>query len=279
MLIFETIKSLQLYLSSFLGDNKIGFVPTMGALHQGHLSLIQKSIEENDVSVVSIFVNPTQFNNQDDLLKYPKNLSKDITLLESVSCDVLFAPSADEIYKNKLESEAFVLDGLENQMEGRYRNGHFDGVGTVVKRLFEIVNPTNAYFGEKDFQQLQIIRKLVEKTELKVTIHGCEIIREADGLAMSSRNVRLNKNQRQESTVIYKTLRKVKRLFLTKSIQEITEWVSNEFSKNAEMSLEYFLIADEQTLKSINTKELNSSCRAFIAVNIGDIRLIDNINL
>lgn len=279
MLIFKNIKSLQQHLSSIPVEKQIGFVPTMGALHEGHLSLINKSEEENDISVVSIFVNPTQFNSQDDLQKYPKDLSKDAALLKSVSCDVLFIPTVNEIYNNQIISEVFDFDGLENQMEGKFRKGHFDGVGTVVKRLFEIVNPTNAYFGEKDFQQLQIIKKLVSKFNLKIVIHGCEIYREEDGLAMSSRNVRMSKIQRQESTFIYKTLSKVKLLFLTKSINEITEWVSSEFSKNEELSLEYFQIADEQTLQSRTHKETNIKLRAFIAVNAGEIRLIDNISL
>ena len=279
MLIFETIKSLQKHLSSLTAKKHIGFVPTMGALHKGHLSLITKSASENDVTVVSIFVNPTQFNNEDDLLKYPKTISEDLALLQTVACDIVFIPSANEIYDNAIESEAFDFDGLENQMEGRFRKGHFDGVGTVVKRLFDIVNPTNSYFGEKDFQQLQVIRKLVEKFNLNVRIHGCSIFREEDGLAMSSRNSRLNKIQRQESTLIYKTLRKVNQLFMTNSIEEITQWVSDEFRNNDELSLEYFQIADEITLLATINKELNTNYRAFIAVNAGEIRLIDNISL
>ena len=160
MLIFKNIESLQLHLSSISLDKNLGFVPTMGALHQGHLSLIKKSSKENNLTVVSVFVNPTQFNNQDDLVKYPRTLSKDLDLLRTVSCDIVFIPAADNLYNNNVKSEKFNFDGLENQMEGAFREGHFDGVGTVVKRLFEIVKPTNAYFGEKDFQQLQIIKKI-----------------------------------------------------------------------------------------------------------------------
>jgi pantoate--beta-alanine ligase len=279
MLVFENIKSLQLHLSSISIGKQIGFVPTMGALHQGHLSLIENSSKGNDLTVVSIFVNPTQFNNQDDLVKYPRHLSQDLDLLKTVKCDIVFIPTADDLYNNDVKSERFDFDGLENQMEGKSRDGHFDGVGTVVKRLFEIVNPTNAYFGEKDFQQLQIIRKLVSKLQMKLNIHGCDIFREQNGLAMSSRNARLNDLQTKEAPFIFKTLSKAKELFLTKTTLEITQWVSNEFEKNEELSLEYFQIADEETLVTKNTKDKNKQFRAFIAVNAGEIRLIDNIRL
>ena len=171
MLIFENIKSLLQHLKSLPTKKQLGFVPTMGALHKGHLSLIEESSRENDVTVVSIFVNPTQFNNQDDLIKYPRTITHDIELLETIKCDILFTPLANDLYNNKVASEEFDFDGLENQMEGKFREGHFDGVGTVVKRLFEIVKPNNAYFGEKDFQQLQIIKKLVSKLEMNLTIH------------------------------------------------------------------------------------------------------------
>jgi pantoate--beta-alanine ligase len=279
MLIFKNTKSLQLHLSSLSLDEQLGFVPTMGALHKGHLSLIKKSSEENDLTAVSIFVNPTQFNNQEDLVKYPRTLSQDLDLLKTIKCDILFIPTANDLYNNDVNSEKFNFDGLENQMEGKFRDGHFDGVGTVVKRLFEIMNPTNAYFGEKDFQQLQIIKKLVFKLQINVNIHGCDIYRENDGLAMSSRNTRLNSIQRNEASFIFKTLRKVKQLFLTKSTSEISQWVASEFEKNKELSLEYFKIADEATLESKNHKDRNKQFRAFIAVNTGEIRLIDNIRL
>lgn len=279
MLIFENIKNLQQHLSSLSLEKQLGFVPTMGALHKGHLSLIEKSSEENDITIVSIFVNPTQFNNQDDLQKYPRNLAKDLDLLKTVKCDLVFTPTSNDLYNNQVESQKFNFDGLENQMEGAFRDGHFDGVGTVVKRLFEIVKPTNAYFGEKDFQQLQIIKKLVLKLQLNLNIRGCDIYREEDGLAMSSRNSRLNALQRKEAPFIFKTLSKAKQLFLTKSTLETTEWVLNEFEKSKELSLEYFQIADEETLEAKNTKDINKQLRAFIAVNAGEIRLIDNIRL
>lgn len=279
MLIFKNIKSLQQHLSSITLGKQLGFVPTMGALHKGHLSLIERSAQENDITVVSIFVNPTQFNNQDDLTNYPRNLSQDLELLKTINCEIVFTPTADDIYRDQIKSQKFEFDGIENQMEGKFREGHFDGVGTVVKRLFEIVKPTNAYFGEKDFQQLQIIKKLVSKLELNLNIHGCDIFREKDGLAMSSRNSRLNDTQRKEAPLIFKLLSKAKELFLTNSILDITQWVSNEFEKNEELSLEYFQIADEETLNTTTVKDKNKQLRAFIAVNAGEIRLIDNIRL
>lgn len=279
MFVFDTIKNLQQYLSSLQVEQLIGFVPTMGALHKGHLSLINQAQKENDIVVVSIFVNPTQFGNQEDLEKYPRTLKDDLNLLKSVNCNVVFTPSADEIYNHNISSETFNFDGLENQMEGKFRKGHFDGVGTIVKRFFEIANPTNAYFGEKDFQQLQIVKKLVEKNNLNVTIHGCEIYREKDGLAMSSRNSRLTEKYRAEVPFIYQTLIKVQSLFKSLTVKEINVWVQNEFDQNELLSLEYFQIADENSLRGI--VEINSAnkYRAFIAVFADNIRLIDNISL
>lgn len=279
MLIFKNTRNLQQHLSSLSRDKQLGFVPTMGALHKGHLSLIEKSSEENDITVVSIFVNPTQFNSPDDLINYPRNLSQDLDLLKTANCEIAFTPTADDLYNDHIKSEKFDFDGLENQMEGKFRSNHFDGVGTVVKRLFEIVKPTNAYFGEKDFQQLQIIRKLVSKLQMNLKIHGCDIYREADGLAMSSRNSRLNDLQRKDAPFIFKTLSKAKQLFKTKTNSEITHWVTNEFEKNNELALEYFQIADEETLERKTDQDKNNQSRAFIAVNAGEIRLIDNIRL
>ena len=251
----------------------------MGALHKGHLFLIEQAKKKNDIVVASIFVNPTQFNNQEDLDNYPKTLEKDIELLESVFCDVLFAPTVSEIYHENIVSEKFDFDGLEHQMEGKFRPGHFDGVGTIVKTLFEIVSPKNAYFGEKDFQQLQIIKKLVAKNQLPISIKGCAIFREKDGLAMSSRNARLTTEQRNVAPLIYKVLKKVKKKFQEETFEEISEWVENQFKNHPFLQLEYFTIADEKSLKSINIKEIDKKYRAFIAVFAGNIRLIDNIQL
>jgi pantoate--beta-alanine ligase len=258
----------------------IGFVPTMGALHQGHLALMQKSLLENQNTVVSIFVNPTQFNNPEDLKKYPRTLAEDITKMDHLSPEIiLYAPSVTDIYEGNTVSQAFDFDGLENQMEGKFRPGHFDGVGTIVKRLFEIVNPTNAYFGEKDFQQLQIIKKMVTKTNLKVNIVGCPIFREPNNLAMSSRNERLSAKERQEASLIYAVLNEAKAKFATESPAQVEEWVQKTFEKNPLFSLEYFVIADEATLLPCEIKDENKKYRAFIAVIVNNIRLIDTISL
>lgn len=256
----------------------IGFVPTMGALHPGHLSLVKKALANNTVVVVSIFVNPTQFNNANDLEAYPRTLEKDLDLLKTLSDDIIvYAPSVDDIYEGNTQAESFSFDGLEHEMEGQFRDGHFDGVGTIVKRLFEIVQPDNAYFGEKDFQQLQIIKKLVEKHHLPVNIVGCAISRETNGLAMSSRNQRLKPAHKKAAPFIYKTLISAKQKFGTKSANKVTEWVKQQFAKHDLLELEYFVIADESTLKPINRKSKNKKYRAFIAVYADDIRLIDNL--
>ncbi len=278
MKIFARKINLKKYLSNFK-NSSVGFVPTMGALHEGHLSLIKKSKKKNDITVVSIFVNPTQFDNKEDLVKYPKTLKNDRALLEHINCDVLFAPSVEEIYAENIVSEKFKFDGLEHQMEGKFRDGHFDGVGTIVKTLFEIVAPNNAYFGEKDFQQLQIIKKMVEKYAIPVKVIGCDIFREEDGLAMSSRNARLTKEHRKAAPFIYKTLKKVKKKFETKSAYEVIKWVKKRFKKHPLLELEYFTIADEATLQTINKKEPDKKYRAFLAVFAGKIRLIDNLRL
>jgi pantoate--beta-alanine ligase len=280
MHIFSEKQPLKVHLSKQKAQNKkIGFVPTMGALHQGHLSLIKKAQQKNDIVVVSIFVNPTQFDKEEDLTNYPKTLEKDIKLLKSVDCDALFHPSVREIYGDKTKSENFDFDGLENQMEGKFRKGHFDGVGTIVKTLFEIVAPDKAYFGEKDFQQLQIIKKMVKKHRLAIKIKGCKIFRENDGLAMSSRNTRLTTNQRKAAPFIYKTLKKAKKKFKTENSETVTKWVKNQFKTQNLLALEYFTIADEKTLKPLKNKESDKKYRAFIAVFAGEIRLIDNIGL
>ncbi|MFH4963611.1 pantoate--beta-alanine ligase [Gaetbulibacter sp. M235] len=258
----------------------IGFVPTMGALHDGHLALVEKALENNDKVFVSVFVNPTQFNNLDDLKKYPRTLEKDIMLLETISKDILvFAPSVDVIYEGKTVSQNFNFDGLEHEMEGKFRPGHFNGVGTVVKRLFEIVKADNAYFGEKDFQQLQIIKKLVKNYSIPVNVIGCEIHREKNGLAMSSRNTRLTEIEKLEAPFIYKTLKTAKKFFGTKSADWVSKWVEKQFESNEVLKLEYFIIADIDSLKQIKKKSKNKKYRAFIAVYAGDIRLIDNIAL
>lgn len=279
MIVYSEIASIKKRIKSFNKGLTIGFVPTMGALHKGHLSLIEQAVLENDVVVVSIFVNPTQFDKKEDLINYPNTLENDLSLLKSVKCDIVFTPNPNEIYGENIKSENFDFDGLEFQMEGKFRKGHFNGVGTIVKHLFEIITPTNAYFGEKDFQQLQIINKLVEKHRLPVNIIGCEIYREPDGLAMSSRNVRLTKKQRLAAPFIHKTLRAAKKLFGTKNAATVIDWVENEFKNHPLLKLEYFEIANEKTLKPIKEVISGQKYRAFIAVFAGKIRLIDNISL
>lgn len=281
MLLFNTQNELISHLAAVSNDTTtIGFVPTMGALHQGHLSLLAEALKHNTVVVVSIFVNPTQFNNAEDLAKYPRTLEADIEKIKSVSDKIIvYAPSVEDIYKGKTVSQHFDFDGLEHQMEGQFRPGHFDGVGTIVKRLFEIVKPTHAYFGEKDFQQLQIVKKMVEKEQLPVKVIGCPIYRESNGLAMSSRNERLSETEKKEAAIIYKTMRQAKKHFVTKSATEVTNWVKKTFEKNKNFTLEYFQIADEATLQPCLRKSKNKTYRAFIAVFVNNIRLIDTISL
>jgi len=281
MPIFYGKAALMDYLKSIKSPNStIGFIPTMGALHKGHLSLMQQSLTENNITVVSIFVNPTQFNNAEDLKKYPRTLEEDLKKITDLNPDIIvYAPTVDDIYEGNVSSQAFNFDGLENQMEGKFRPGHFDGVGTIVKRLFEIVKPTNAYFGEKDFQQLQIVKKMTAKNQLDVNIIGCPIYREANGLAMSSRNERLSKEQREQAGIIYETLNLAKQKFEKESSKSVKEWVKKAFDKNPTFELEYFEIADEEKLLPCSRKSKSKKYRAFIAVFVNNIRLIDTISL
>lgn len=260
--------------------SSIGFVPTMGALHQGHLSLMQKSMSDNNATVVSIFVNPTQFNNPEDLAKYPRTLADDLKKISALSAEIIvFAPPIEDIYEGKPSSQFFDFEGLEFQMEGKFRPGHFNGVGTIVKRLFEIVTPTNAYFGEKDFQQLQIVRKMVAKNEMTINIIGCPILRESNQLAMSSRNALLSSLEKQEASIIYKTLLDAKEKFKNTSVAVIAKEVQDRFDKSELFTLDYFQIADEETLLPCTRKSKSKKYRAFIAVFVNNIRLIDTISL
>ena len=258
---------------------KIGFAPTMGALHEGHLSLYEKARKENDIVISSIFVNPTQFNNPKDLEKYPRTIEKDIELLQQTqNVDAVYIPQIEDIYSNGLEQKNYNFESLENEMEGKFRPGHFDGVGTVVEELFRQIQPDNAYFGEKDFQQLMIIKKLVEKLSLPINIIGMPIYREKNGLAMSSRNMRLTTEQRETAKIIFETLVKVKDLFHQQTLDEIHQFVENTFN-NSDFELEYFIIANEKTLREISEIKSNETYRAFIVVVIDGVRLIDNIQL
>lgn len=281
MQVFFSFEALnRIFLSKKAQNTTVGFVPTMGALHQGHLSLIDIALSENNLVVVSIFVNPTQFNNASDFDLYPRTVESDLNILKHYSENVLvLVPETKDIYPNGTISKQYDFGGIENEMEGKFRPGHFDGVGTVLHSFFKMIQPTVAYFGEKDFQQLQIVKKLVKIENLPVKIVGCPIVRESNGLAMSSRNKRLTKRQYDEASFIYKILKTVKSDFGTKNAQNIAQWVENEFKKNNYLKLEYFEISNEETLKPMVEKEPNKKYRAFIAVFAGDVRLIDNIAL
>lgn len=281
MKVFHAQSQLKQHLQPLLqAKQTIGFVPTMGAIHKGHLSLLQQAMNENDVVVMSIFVNPTQFNNAEDLEKYPRTLQKDLELIEALSNKIIvYAPTVDDIYEGNTVAQNFDYDGLDNEMEGANRPGHFNGVGTIVKKLFEIVQPTKSYFGEKDFQQLQIIRKMVEKNNMKIDVVGCPIFREANGLAMSSRNERLSVQAKDKAAFIYKTLQAAKDLFIEKDVKDAEAFVKTAFENEADFMLEYFIIADEASLKTAIVKEKNKNYRAFIVVHIEGVRLIDNITL
>ncbi|GAA4159160.1 pantoate--beta-alanine ligase [Chryseobacterium ginsenosidimutans] len=259
---------------------KIGFAPTMGALHNGHLSLYKIAREENDLVVSSIFVNPTQFNNPEDLEKYPRDINRDVLILKNSGLvDAVYIPEVTDIYPEKTESQSYNFDGLENEMEGKSRPGHFDGVGTVVEELFNQVKPDNAYFGEKDFQQLAIIKKMVENKKLPVKIKGVPIYRAENGLALSSRNQRLHEDRKEDSKVIYETLKKVNEWFRVLTISEIKQRVQDIFDNQRGMQLEYFLIADENTLKETDFFYKDRNFRAFIVVIVDGVRLIDNMHL
>ena len=230
--------------------------------------------------VVSIFVNPTQFNNAEDLEKYPRTLARDVALIKLLSDKIIvFAPTVDDIYNGTTVAEKFVYEGLENEMEGINRPGHFDGVGTIVKKLFEIVMPNNAYFGEKDFQQLQIIRKMVQKNNMDVNVIGCPVFREKNGLAMSSRNERLTDEAKEKASKISKVLQQAKDIFKNKNVEETVKFVKDAFINDSDFSLEYFVVANEENLQTAIYKETDKKYRGFIVVHIEGVRLIDNIAL
>jgi pantoate--beta-alanine ligase len=276
---FETILPLQQKIAELKQSGKsIGFVPTMGALHQGHLDLMQKAKQENDVLVVSIFVNPIQFNNPSDLEKYPRTLDQDKQLLQSVNCDLLFAPDAKEMYPEP-DKTIYHFGKLATVMEGAFRPGHFNGVAVVVKKLFEIVSPHKAYFGEKDFQQLAIIQSLVKQQQLAVKIIPCPTIREADGLAMSSRNMRLSPEERAVAPEIHKILQKTVSLRNVLSPNEMEQYAKNAFNKIRAFDLEYVSIADDTDLQPIEHWNDVSGARIFVALQLGNVRLIDNVRI
>ena len=255
----------------------IGFVPTMGALHNGHLALVTKAVNENDICIVSIFVNPTQFNNATDLKKYPRNLEKDALLLENVGCDLIFAPEPDEMYDFDEMNSRFQFDfgGLDEVMEGKFRPGHFNGVVQVVSKLFTFVQPTKAYFGEKDFQQLAIIHRMVEVLNYDVIVVDCPIIREESGLAMSSRNERLTPEQRKNAVEISKILSESRNFAKNSAPAEVISRVVNQINAVSELEVEYYEIVNATTLQPL--RSWTESAVGCIAVYCGEVRLIDNI--
>ena len=256
--------------------SSIGFVPTMGALHSGHLSLIKKSLQNNKTTVVSIFINPTQFNNTADLTAYPKNLNEDCKLLKSLSNDIIvFAPEIQEIYKDGMLTNEYDFNGLDKHMEGEFRNNHFQAVATVVELLLDIVEPNSAYFGEKDYQQLKIISCI----KTNVNIIGCATLRDKNGLAFSSRNNRISLSSIEIASNIFKNLNFVKSNFNKLSIENLTEKITLNINLFDQMKLEYFVIADEDKLTPTTVINVQKKYRAFIAVFVDGIRLIDNIAL
>ena len=279
MKIISSVYQLTVFLAERSKKSSLGFIPTMGALHKGHASLIKKSLSQNTLSICSVFVNPTQFNNKTDFKNYPNRLDEDIKLLKEIGCDVLFTPSKEAIYPNGLPSSVFDFGLLDKVMEGANRPGHFNGVAMVVSRLFEIIKPQRAYFGEKDFQQLAIIKSLSAQKFKNVEIVPCSTLREKDGLAMSSRNLLLNKRYRAAAPRIYQRLLCVRGRAKNNSISELKYWVENAFKKDEDLVLEYFEIADAKSLKKSDNWSDFPEHIACIAVFAGATRLIDNILL
>lgn len=273
----HTIKALQEELKALrLQGKRVGLVPTMGALHAGHASLVKRSVAENDVTVVSDFVNPTQFNDLNDLAKYPRTLDADCRLLEACGVSFVFAPSVEEIYPEP-DTRQFSFAPLDTVMEGIYRPGHFNGVCQIVSKLFDIVKPDRAYFGEKDFQQLAIIREMVKQMHFPLQIVGCPIVREADGLALSSRNARLSEEQRAQALKISQTLFASRDYAATHSVDETKQFVEEAIHQAPGLELEYFELVDGNTLQSIASWDDTTYAVGCITVYCGEVRLIDNI--
>lgn len=280
MKVINKTSDLQAIIEQLKNDGKsIGLVPTMGALHKGHLSLVKNSISNNDITVVSIFVNPTQFNNPNDLASYPRTVYKDLELLQTVGCDVVFAPEADDIYSKSETDSRFEFDfeGLDKVMEGKFRPGHFNGVVQIVSKLFDLVRPNRAYFGEKDFQQLAIIRLMTKRYNLPIEIVPCPIVREDSGLALSSRNSLLKDNEKQVASHIYAVLNESRQFVPQTEVEELKQCVIAAIEQKPELTVEYFDIVDGHTLKSIGKWDESDYVVGCITVFCGDVRLIDNI--
>ncbi len=277
MLIYHSRESIEAFLDAKKAEKyTIGFVPTMGALHSGHLSLIEISKRQNHLTVCSIFVNPTQFNNPNDLSQYPRTIDEDIAKLEAISCDILFLPEVKDVYPDGQKADAFNFGSLENVMEGEHRPGHFNGVGTVISRFFDMIKPNRAYFGEKDYQQYAIINKLAEIKNYAVKIVPCPILRETDGLAMSSRNVRLTSEEREDAPLIHRALSFARANFANLNIHELKVVVAKIIENSPHLKVEYVEIADAKTLLPVTHNTNYQHLRIFIAVFAGRVRLIDN---
>ena len=277
MKVIHTIEDLQAELSALKAQGKkVGLVPTMGALHAGHASLVKRSVNENDVTVVSVFVNPTQFNDKNDLVKYPRTLEADCKLLEDCGATLVFAPSVEEMYPEP-DTRQFSYAPLDTVMEGASRPGHFNGVCQIVSKLFDAVKPHRAYFGEKDFQQLAIIREMVRQMKFDLEIVGCPIVREEDGLALSSRNARLSSDERENALNISRTLFKSRTFAATHAVSETQKMVEDAIAAAPGLRLEYFEIVDGNTLQKIGDWNETSYAVGCITVFCGEVRLIDNI--
>lgn len=277
MRVIHTIAELKELLQQYRQKGKtIGFVPTMGALHKGHITLVERCAAENDICVVSIFVNPTQFNNHEDLRLYPRTPEEDYELLRSTGTDVVFAPSVEEIYPGP-DIRIFDFGLLDKVMEGAFRPGHFNGVAQVVSKLFAFVEPHKAYFGEKDFQQLAIVREMVKQQELPVEIVGVPTVREQNGLAMSSRNQRLSVEQREHASEIHRIMRESTLLTEEQSPDQIIHFVTGSINNVPDLRVEYFGIVDGDSLQPVSTWQDSGNIVGAIAVYCGDVRLIDNI--
>lgn len=276
MIVVETIKELKQELEKYSSKN-IGFVPTMGALHNGHISLVKRSVEENDVTVVSVFVNPTQFNDKADLERYPRTEEADKKLLEAAGCDIVFMPQVEEMYPEE-DTRVFNFGSIETVMEGKYRPGHFNGVAQIVSKLFYAVEPTRSYFGEKDFQQVAIIRDMVRQLNIPVEIIACPIIREESGLARSSRNELLSAEERKKAALISQVLSKSVNFAKDMSVEEVKNWVIDQFKVDEVFKMDYYDIVDGNTLQSVSSWEESDYIVGCIAVYCGKIRLIDNIH-
>lgn len=279
MKVVTTKKELISFVNDFRKEGKtIGLVPTMGALHEGHLSLVKECKENTDVAVVSIFVNPTQFNDPEDLKRYPRTPEKDISLLNTVNCDLVFLPAVEEIYPEK-DTRKFNFGYIESIMEGARRPGHFNGVGQVVSRLFDIVTPDKAFFGMKDFQQIAIIKSMVQQLNYKIDIISCPIIREASGLALSSRNMLLNEDHKKNAPHIYTTLKKARNLVAQMSVDDLKKWITEQIDSNPYLKTEYVEIVDNTTLQIAKNWDGKNNKVVCVAIHAGKIRLIDNIVL